>query len=105
VSAGGAIQLLSPEPGEKVSAKDRIVLKWKPSRAATHYDVAVSAVPFQFLSDRQIRWNAASNTGMVSIPLKDFKKEKWIYWLVRGKNASGREITTSEVGSFRPSCD
>jgi len=101
VSAGGAILLVSPESGEKISSQGKVVLKWKPVRRATQYETAISQIPFQFLSEKKIPWKAVKKKDHLVLDMKSLKKGDWIYWMVRGKNDSDRVITTSEIGSFR----
>ena len=103
VSSGGAIVLVSPDVGGKIPAADKVKLVWKPIRQASEYEVAVSEVPFQFLDDRQIEWQATVEPDHYQLDMTKYKADAWIYWMVRGKNDSGRVLTSSEIGSFKRS--
>jgi PKD repeat protein len=101
VSDSGMIQIKHPLPDTKLPYKKTIILKWFFNQKGGHYEVAVSEIPFQFLTDDQIRWTDVGQQTEYELDLSPYKKGGWLYWVVREVAAGGRIETTSEIASFK----
>ena len=100
VSLGGAIKIVSPESGSKVSQQS-VKLKWFLKKKKANYEVTVSEIPFQFLRDDLIKWKKAGEKREMIFDLTPYKSGTWLYWYVREVDNSGDVLTTSEVSSFK----
>lgn len=101
VTVGGAIDLVFPPVGGKISDQMGVELEWAASGKDVRYDLAVSAVPFQFLRDNQLAWQDVGEVSHFLLNLSPYKKGDWIYWQVRQRNVSGEVATTSEISFFK----
>ncbi len=103
VAESGAIRIKFPEPGSKVPSTDSFGLSWQfnPQLDELSYQILISEIPLQFLTDEQMVWHPVGNTDNYRPDLTTFKAGTWIYWQVRAVNSSGRVTTTSEIASFK----
>ena len=101
VSAAGAIQITAPAIDAKVPAGDKITLRWAIEVKKPLFEIAVSAMPFQFLDDKQIEWRPVTGGSSCPFDPGPFKPGDWIYWQVRLLNENKQVQTTSEIASFR----
>jgi len=101
VTVGGAIDLVFPLLGEKISGQTDVELKWSATGKEVHYDIAVSAIPFQFLRDIQIAWQDVGEVSQFFLDISPYKKGNWVYWQVRQRNTDGEVLTTSEISFFK----
>lgn len=101
VTTAGAIQTVSPAIDARVPAREPVELSWAYARKKARFEVAVSAVPLQFLDDRQIEWKPTSGASSHRLDPAGFKPNDWIYWQVRLIGDSGAVLTTSEIAAFR----
>ncbi len=101
VTDAGVIQVTSPAIDAKVPAAGRIALNWSIRHAQPRFEIAVSAVPFQFLEEKQVEWLPASEGTSHRFDPAPFKAGDWIYWQVRLLGQTRQVLTTSEIASFR----
>lgn len=101
VTNTNVIQILNPLPGTKLPHTKSLDLRWLGNKSGARYDVAISEIPFQFLTDDQILWKSVGNNMEYNLDLSSYKASAWIYWYVREVGSNGRVITTSEIGSFK----
>lgn len=101
VTTAGVIQIVSPAIDAKVPAREKVELSWAIARKKARFEIAVSAVPLQFLNDQQIEWRPASAAAGHLFDPAPFKPGDWIYWQVRLVAETGQVLTTSEIASFR----
>ncbi len=101
VSAAGMIQIVSPPIDGKVSLQGKIELSWAIERKNPVFEIAISAIPFQFLDDPQIEWLPAGHTRSFSFIPGSYKPGSWVYWQVRLLNESKQVQTTSEIATFK----
>jgi PKD repeat protein len=101
VTTAGAIRVVSPPLDARVPAGGPIELAWAFDRKKARFEVAVSAVPLQFLDDRQIEWKPASGASGHRVDPAAFKPGDWVYWQVRLVGDTGVVLTTSEIAAFR----
>ena len=101
VAESGIIQIKNPLPGVKISGQKIIKLKWSPAKRKVFYEIVVSKIPFQFLKDEQIKWIKLDQKNEFNFDLSKYKKNTWLYWMVRAVNENGKVLTTSEFSSFK----
>jgi len=113
VTEADVMRIVFPEPGDKVTAPlDRpLELQWKIDDAFTVkkydpvYQIFISEVPIQFLTDEQMVWKEAGKEERYPLDLSALQgKDKngtWIYWQVRALKSNGDVLTISEVSSFK----
>ena len=101
VTAAGVIQIDFPVIDAKVSVRKKIDLRWTIAQKNPQFEIAVSAVPFEFLDDKQVEWLPVKGDGGYSFDPAPFKPGSWIYWQVRLLGANRQVLTTSEIASFR----
>ncbi len=101
VSAAGMIQIVSPPIDGKAPGEGRINLRWAIERQEALFEVAISAVPFEFLDDKQIEWRHVGASPEYLLDTKPYKRGAWIYWQVRLLNENKQVQTTSEIASFK----
>ena len=101
VAESGMLQIKNPLPGVKISGQKIIKLKWLPLKRKVSYEIAISEVPFQFLKDEQIKWINLEQKREFNLDSSKYKKNIWIYWMVRAINKNGKVVTTSEPSSFK----
>lgn len=101
VTTAGAIQIVSPAIDARVPARGPVELGWAYARKKARFEVAVSAVPLQFLDDRQIEWKPASGAAGHRFDPSAYKPGDWIYWQVRLVGDTGTVLTTSEIAAFK----
>ncbi len=101
VTAAGAIQIVSPAIGARVPAGEKVDLSWSIPQKNPQFEIAVSAVPFEFLEDRQVEWLPVQGDASHRFDPAPFKPGDWIYWQVRLLGANRQVLTTSEIASFR----
>ncbi|HUU06166.1 MAG TPA: PKD domain-containing protein [Patescibacteria group bacterium] len=100
VSTAGMIQITAPPIDSKVSLEDKIELRWTIESKNPLFEIAISAIPFQFMNDKQIEWQPVAGNSFTFIP-DSFKAGSWIYWQVRLLNVNKQVQTTSEIASFK----
>lgn len=100
VSTAGMIQIIAPPIDSKVSLKDKIELRWTIDGKNPLFEIAISAIPFRFLNDKQIEWQPVAGSSFTFIP-DSFKAGSWIYWQVRLLNENKQVQTTSEIATFK----
>ena len=104
VTEADAIRVAFPEPGGKVTVPldKSLELQWKYDPA---YQILISEVPIQFLTDDQMVWKEAGKKDRYPLDLSIFQgKDKggiWVYWQVRALKSNGDVLTISEVSSFK----
>ena len=101
IALGGAINIRAPLIGAKIAATESVKLRWHLRKKGARYELAISAMPFQFLHDAQIKWQSVGDQNEFLLDLKRYKPGTWLYWQVRQVDSSGRVLTTSEIASFR----
>lgn len=101
VSDAGAIQIDSPAIDARVPAREKIDLRWSIAQKNPQFEIAVSAVPFEFLEERQVVWLPVQGDAGHRFDPAPFKPGDWIYWQVRLLGANRKVLTTSEIASFR----
>jgi hypothetical protein len=101
ISLGGAIQLRNPLPDSKVARVPEIRLQWESKKKNASFEIAISEIPFQFLTDNQIEWKTVEKSGEFNLDLSGFKTGNWVYWQVREVDGSGQAINTSEIAAFK----
>jgi PKD repeat protein len=113
VTEADAIRVAFPEPGGKVTAPlDKpLELQWKFDDPYTikkydpAYQILISEVPIQFLTDDQMVWKEAGKKDRYSLDLSTLQgKDKsgiWVYWQVRALKSNGDVLTITEVSSFK----
>jgi PKD repeat protein len=108
VTETGAIEILSPGPGDKVSETKSLPLQWqwasKFKKKGYGYQLLVSEIPVQFLTEDQIAaaWKTAGNKNQYRLDVSVFKPGIWVYWQVRAVGPDGEEVlTTSDISSFK----
>jgi hypothetical protein len=102
VTAAGVIQIVSPLIDGKVPAKEKVQLRWSIERKKKlDFEIAISAVPFQFLDDKQVQWLPAGREMDYAFDPAPYKAGDWIYWQVRMLNESKQVQTVSEIASFK----
>jgi PKD repeat protein len=101
VTNAGVIQIASPAIDARVPAREKVSLRWTIERKKPLFEIAISAVPFQFLDDKRIVWlPLGADPGYLFDP-GPYKPGAWIYWQVRLLNESRQVQTTSEIASFK----
>jgi len=100
VSTAGMIQIVAPPINSKVTLEDKIELRWTIASKNPLFEIAISAIPFQFLNDKQIEWQPVAGSSFIFIP-DSFKAGSWIYWQVRLLNVNKQVQTTSEIATFK----
>ena len=101
VTSTGVIEIVSPAIDAKVPAREKIDLRWSIPQKNRQFEIAVSAVPFEFLEDRQVEWLPVQGDSSHRFDPAPFKPGDWIYWQVRLLGANRKVLTTSEIASFR----
>lgn len=113
VTEADAIRVVFPEPGDKVTTppSNSLELQWKfdDSIIGKKYDhayqILISKVPIQFLTDDQMDWKEAGKKDRYSLDLSTLwgkgKSGIWVYWQVRAIKSNGDLLTISEVSSFK----
>jgi hypothetical protein len=101
VTTAGVIQIVSPAIDAKVAAGEKISLRWAIERKKPQFEIALSAVPFEFLDDRQVEWLPLAGASSYLFDPGPYKPGAWIYWQVRLLNESRQVQTTSEIASFK----
>ncbi len=101
VAESGMLQIKNPLPGAKIPEQKTIKLKWSSVKRKVSYEIVVSKIPFQFLKDEQIKWIKLEQKKEFNLDLLKYKKNTWIYWMVRAVNENGKVVTTSEPSSFK----
>ncbi len=101
VTNSGVIKTISPITGAKLTTKENIRLKWQKRRKGDRYQISVSAIPFQFLTENKTKWIDTGTDSHFDIETKQFKSGQWIYWQVRMVDASGYILTVSEISFFK----
>lgn len=108
VTETGAIEILFPEPGTKVSETKSLLLQWKwPSKFKKKgfgYQLLISEIPVQFLTEDQITaaWKTVGNKNKYRLDVSTFKPGTWVYWQVQAVGPDGEEVlTTSDISSFK----
>ncbi len=101
VSLAGAIQIVAPVMDGSVPLRNEIRLSWAIEHKKPRFEIAVSAIPFQFMDDRQIVWQpVAGGTSFAWLPGAS-KPGSWVYWQVRLLNENKQVLTTSEIAAFK----
>jgi PKD repeat protein len=108
VTETGAIEILSPGPGAKVTETKSLQLQWKWAskfkKKGYGYQLLVSEIPVQFLTEDRIiaAWKAVGSKNQYRLDVSAFKPGKWVYWQVRAVGPDGEEVlTTSDISSFK----
>ena len=101
VTLVGGIDLVYPPLEGKIEPQAEVKLRWEYGKKGPHFQVAVSQVPFQFQTTKDIKWSDAEEGNEHAIDLSGFVKGEWIYWQVRAVDTAGTAITTSEIGAFK----
>lgn len=101
ISMAGMIQIAAPPMDSKVSLNSEIELRWTIERKNPVFEIAISSIPFQFLDDNQIAWQAVPSGSRFKFLPGSFKPGMWIYWQVRLLNENKQVQTTSEIASFK----
>ncbi|UCH96514.1 MAG: hypothetical protein JSV88_06600 [Candidatus Aminicenantes bacterium] len=113
VTEADALQIQSPGPGARVPWQESLQLQWRWPDPYTSkkwnptYQVIVSEIPIQFLTDEQIssKWKDAGKQNQYRLDLSSLrdknKKGTWIYWQVRALTPGGDLLTVSEISSFK----
>lgn len=101
VTNSGAIRITSPLNGTKKNTGGPLTLKWRKMKKGDKFEIAVSEVPFQFLSKKNIKWEKTGENNHFDIDTISFTKGKWIYWQVRIIDANGTMTTASEISHFK----
>lgn len=113
VTEADAVRVVFPEPGGKVTASPGkpLELQWKFDDPFTGkkydpaYQILISKVPIQFLTDDQMKWKEAGKKDRYPLDLSTLQgKDKsgiWIYWQVRALKSNRDVLTISEVSSFK----
>ncbi len=101
ISLGGAILIRSPLPDSKVARVPQIMLQWETKKKNASFEIAVSGIPFQFLTDSQIEWKPVEKSGEYRLDLSGFKIGDWVYWQVREVDGAGQATNTSEIAAFK----
>jgi PKD repeat protein len=113
VTEADVMRVVFPEPGGKVTVPldSPLELQWKFDDAFTvkkydpTYQILISEVPIQFLTDEQMVWKEAGKEDRYPLDLytlqgKD-KNGTWVYWQVRALKSNGDVLTISEISSFK----
>ncbi len=101
VTNGRSIKTISPSPGAKFSIGESIRLKWKNLEKGDRFQIAVSKIPFQFLSKKNIKWKDTGENNYFDLDTDSYTKGAWIYWQVRILDATNTVSTMSEISYFR----
>ena len=101
VTNSGAIKIVYPMSGSKISQQKSLKLKWFLKKKKAICEVSISKVPFQFLREDLIKWIKVGEKMEFDVDLTSYKTGTWIYWYVREVDNSGDVLTTSEVSSFK----
>ena len=101
VTNAGVIQIASPAIDARVPAREKVSLRWTIERKKPQFEIAISAVPFQFLDDKRIVWLPLGADPSYLFDPGPYKPGAWIYWQVRLLNESRQVQTTSEIASFK----
>ncbi len=100
VAENEGIRITSPLPGSRLPAGRGVVLHWKRPLSRSRFQVTVSEIPLQFLSDNQIEWRDAGEVQSMKLQLGAFKPGAWVYWQVREVDGD-RVLSMSDYASFR----
>jgi PKD repeat protein len=111
VTETDALRLEFPESGGKVTLPPQgaIELQWKGADPYLRkkwdytYQIMVSDIPLQFLSDERMVWSDAGKEDRYSLDLSPYrdKSDQWLYWQVRAIKPNGDVLTVSEISSFK----
>ena len=101
VTNAGVIQIAVPAIDARVPAREKVSLRWTIERKKPLFEIAISAVPFQFLDDKRIVWLPLGADPVYLFDPAPIKPGAWIYWQVRLLNESRQVQTTSEIASFK----
>jgi PKD repeat protein len=108
VTESGAIEILSPEPGAKVTKTKSLPMQWKWTskfkKKGYSYQLLVSEIPVQFLSENQITtaWKTVGSKNRYHLDVSAFNPGKWVYWQVRAVGPDAKKVLTmSDISSFK----
>jgi len=101
VTAAGAIKTVSPLSGSKMARTKVLRLKWKKGGRNDRFQIAVSAIPFQLLSEKSIRWVDTGEDSFYDLDTTPFQSGEWIYWQIRMLDGTGTVSTVSEISFFK----
>lgn len=101
VTNSGAIKTISPLIGAKLNRRGMIKLKWKRKRRGDKFEISVSPIPFQLLSEKNIMWEKTGENNFLEFDTTSYDPGQWIYWQVRMVDATGTVSTVSEISFFK----
>ncbi|MCK5004291.1 MAG: PKD domain-containing protein [Candidatus Aminicenantes bacterium] len=101
VTNSGAIRTISPLTGSKLKPGKLLRLKWRKKKKGDRFEIAVSEVPFQFMSEKRIKWEKTEENNYFDLDTSSYTYGKWIYWQVRIVDATGTISTASEISYFK----
>jgi PKD repeat protein len=101
VTNAGVIQIVSPAIDARVPAREKVSLRWTIERKKPLFEIAISAVPFQFLDDKRVVWLPLGADPVYLFDPGSYKPGAWIYWQVRLLNEGRQVQTTSEIATFK----
>ncbi len=101
VTMGKSILLKTPKDNSILNASKTVKFVWTTPYKYLDYEYSFSAIPFQFLNDRQIKWKKSDTKNSFLLDYKKFKKTKFGYLIIRAKDKNDRVKTVSQIYSFR----
>ena len=101
VTNSGAIRTISPLTGAKLKTGGPLRLKWRKMKKGDRFEIAVSEVPFQFMSEKKIKWEKTGENNYFDLDTGSYTSGKWIYWQIRIVDATGTISTASEISYFK----
>jgi len=113
VTEADAVRVVFPGPGDKVTVSPgkSLELQWRfddsliGKKYDPSYQILISRVPIQFLTNDQMEWKEVGKKDRYSLDLSTLrgknKSAGWVYWQVRALKSNNDLLTISEVSSFK----